>query len=103
VLRDHHGHVVVQDLDRQDLACLAKNFLLFTLDDGARPVVRVHHLVADLVQTDSLSRVVKAPALVKTAGGAGSLPKISVKAAFFQGFWNTPAQGGFWMGPAASA
>jgi hypothetical protein len=31
-------------------------------------VVRVHHLVADLVQADSLSRVVKAPAAKMAAG-----------------------------------
>ena len=45
-----HGHVVVQDLDRQVLALLAEHLALLLLDDRACPVVRIHHLVADLEQ-----------------------------------------------------
>src|SRR4051812_20804911 len=48
--RDLHGHIVVQDLDRQVLALLAKDLTRFLLDNRPGTVVRVHHLVADLVQ-----------------------------------------------------
>ena len=48
VLARHvHGHVVVQDLDRQVLALLAQDLALFLLHDRACPVVRIHHLVAN--------------------------------------------------------
>src|ERR1700712_921029 len=46
--RDHDGHVVVEDLDRQVLAYLAKNVLLFLLDHLAGPMMGVDHVVADL-------------------------------------------------------
>ena len=48
--RDVHGHLVVVDLDRQVLPLLAEHLALLLLDDRTGPVVRVHHLVADLVQ-----------------------------------------------------
>src|SRR5215208_30148 len=47
--RDHDGHVVVKDLDRQVLALLAEHRLELLLLDLAGAVVRVHHVVADLV------------------------------------------------------
>jgi hypothetical protein len=50
---DVHGHVVVIDLDREVLANLAEHVLLLTLHDRPCPVVRIHHLVADLVQAQS--------------------------------------------------
>ena len=46
--RDHHGHVVVEDLDREVLALLAEHLLLLLLEDLARAVVRVDDVVADL-------------------------------------------------------
>src|SRR5205823_8549805 len=46
---DVHRHVVMQDLDREVFALLAQNVLLLALHDRACTVVRVHHLVADLV------------------------------------------------------
>ena len=46
--RDHDRHVVVKDLDREVLAYLAEDVLLFLLDHLARPMMRVDHVVADL-------------------------------------------------------
>src|SRR3954467_6693860 len=45
--RDHHRHVVVQDLDRQVLATLAENRLLLLLEDLACPMVGIHDAVTD--------------------------------------------------------
>ena len=51
VLARHvHGHVVVEDLDREVLARLAQNLALFLPHDCACAVVRIHHLVADVEQ-----------------------------------------------------
>ena len=47
--RDHDGHVVVEDLDRQVLALLAQHLLLLLLQDLARPMMRIHDVVPDLV------------------------------------------------------
>ena len=52
VARDVDGHVVVQDLNRQVLALLPEHLARLALDDRARTVVRIHHLVADLEQAD---------------------------------------------------
>ena len=46
--RDHHRHVVVQDLDGQVLALLTEQILRFLLEDLAGPVVRVDDVVAAL-------------------------------------------------------
>ena len=46
--RDHDGHVVVEDLDREVLALLAEDLLRFLLEDLAGPVMRVDDVVADL-------------------------------------------------------
>jgi hypothetical protein len=73
VLARHvHGHVVVKDLDRQVLALRAENLALLLLYDRASPVVRIHHLVADLEQPTPLSMpvVAKTPA-GKMAAGEG--------------------------------
>src|SRR5919198_1360662 len=44
VLRRHvHGHVVVQDLDREVLTLLAEDLALFLLHDRPSPVVWIHH------------------------------------------------------------
>ena len=53
---DHDRHVVVEDLDRQVLAPLPEDLLQLLLDDVARTVMRVHDLVADLVQPRPLTR-----------------------------------------------
>src|SRR3954453_24076316 len=45
--RDHHRHVVVQDLDRQVLATLAEHRLLLLFEDLACPVVGIHDAVTD--------------------------------------------------------
>src|SRR5437588_6183570 len=50
VARHHHGHVVVKDLDREVLARLAEHLLLLLLQDLARPVMWIDHLVAHLVR-----------------------------------------------------
>ncbi len=46
--RDHHGHVVVEDLDRQVLTTLPEDVLHLLLEHLARPVVRIDDAVADL-------------------------------------------------------
>src|SRR3954453_10356260 len=46
--RDHDGHVVVEDLDREVLAYLAEDVLLFLLDHLAGPMMGIDHVVADL-------------------------------------------------------
>jgi hypothetical protein len=46
--RDHDGHVVVEDLDREVLPHLAEDLLLLLLDDLAGTVMRVDDVVADL-------------------------------------------------------
>ena len=46
--RDHDGHVVVEDLDREVLALLAEDLLLLLLEDLAGAVVRIDDVVADL-------------------------------------------------------
>ena len=43
-------HVVVQDLNREVFAFLTEHFPLVLLDHGARSVMRIHDLIADLVQ-----------------------------------------------------
>ena len=45
--RDHDGHVVVKNLDRQVLALLPEDVLLFLLDDLPGTVMRVHDVVAN--------------------------------------------------------
>jgi hypothetical protein len=56
VLRRHvHRHVVVENLDRQVLATLPEDLPLLLLHDCARPVVRIHHFVTDVVQAASPS------------------------------------------------
>src|SRR4051794_15688304 len=50
--RDVHRHVVVEDLDRHVLPLLPEHCAGFFLYNGACTVVRIHHLVADLVQAD---------------------------------------------------
>ena len=47
-----HGHVVVQDLNRQVLALLAEDGALLLFDDRPRAVMGVDHLLADLEQPD---------------------------------------------------
>jgi hypothetical protein len=47
--RNHDGHVVVKDLDGQVLALLAEDLLDLLLQDLARSVVWVDHVVPDLV------------------------------------------------------
>jgi hypothetical protein len=57
VVRGHlDGHVVVEDLDRQILALLAEHLPQLLLHDRACPMVRIDHLVADLVQARPLFR-----------------------------------------------
>src|SRR4051812_37900343 len=46
--RDHHRHVVMKDLDREVLAHLAQDVLLFLLDHLAGPVMGIDHVVTDL-------------------------------------------------------
>jgi hypothetical protein len=46
--RDHDGHVVVQDLDGEVLALLTEHLAALLLEDLARPVVGVDHVVAAL-------------------------------------------------------
>ncbi len=48
--RDHHGHVVVQDLDGEVVALLPEHFFLLDLHDLARTVMRVDDLVTDCIQ-----------------------------------------------------
>src|SRR5262245_2320430 len=50
VSRHVDGHVVVKDLDRQVFALFTQHLARFLLDDRACSVVRIHHLIADLVQ-----------------------------------------------------
>src|SRR3954452_10030767 len=50
--RDHDGHVVVQDLDRQVQALLAEHRLHLLLEDLAGAVVWVHDVVPDRVLLD---------------------------------------------------
>ena len=69
--RDLHGHVVVQDLDRQVLALLPQHLARLLLDDCACAVVRIHHLVADLVQADLPLLI----AFTKRAGGVSRRPE----------------------------
>src|SRR5665647_1396693 len=45
--RDHDGHVVVQDLDREVVTLLPEHFFLLDLRDLARTVMRVDDLVTD--------------------------------------------------------
>ena len=51
--RDHDGHVVVEDLDREVLAHLAEDVLLLLLDDLAGPMMGIDDVVADL-EVDAL-------------------------------------------------
>jgi hypothetical protein len=55
----------MEDLDRQVLALGPQNLALLLLYDRACPVVRIHHLVADLEQPTPLSMpvVAKTPAV----------------------------------------
>src|SRR5918998_6056239 len=47
--RDHHGHLVVDDLDCEVLALGAEYVAYLLLEDLAGPVMGVDHVVADLV------------------------------------------------------
>src|SRR4051794_7939204 len=54
--RDHDGHVVMKDLDREVLAHLAEDVLLFLLDHLAGPMMGIDHVVADLeIDVDDLA------------------------------------------------
>ena len=47
--RNHHGHVVVKDLDGQVLALLTEDLLHLLLEDLPRPMVGVDDVIADVV------------------------------------------------------
>jgi hypothetical protein len=54
--RDHHGHVVVQDLDREVLTGLPEDVLLLLPNHLARAVMRIDHMVTDF-ELDELYRL----------------------------------------------
>src|SRR5919198_3121009 len=89
VLRRHvHGHVVVQDLDREVLTLLAEDLALFLLHDRPSPVVWIHHLVADFVQARPFPSYVTATPAVRSAGGVATiLPKTRWKRPLFRLRW----------------
>src|SRR5262249_31017415 len=99
--RDVHRHVVVQDLDRQVFPLLTEDCAGLFLHDGACTVVRIHHLVADLVQADpplsSLTSPERRRAEPRRRHHSG-YQKVAPKAQYFQGFSTldrkSPAQSG---------
>jgi hypothetical protein len=56
--RNHDGHVVVQDLDREVLALLTEHLAPFLLQDLTGPVMWIHDVVAKL-ELDVLERTVQ--------------------------------------------
>src|SRR5581483_7999751 len=104
--RNVHRHVVVQDLDGQVLPRLAANLALLALYDRPCSVVRVHHLVADLVQADSLSRRFRrsAGAFLGPPARISEPTRVGEKTPVFQGFSRKiPAQTALSPSAAASA
>ncbi len=45
--RNHHGHVVVEDLDREVLAALAEHLFLLLAQDPSGPMMRIDDAVAN--------------------------------------------------------
>ena len=79
-----HGHVVVEDLDREVLPRLAENLALLLPHDCPRAVVRIDDLVADVEQEGLPDVGIRR--LREKVPAASSLPAIrSHDSAFFTG------------------
>ena len=79
-----HGHVVVEDLNREVLACLSENLALLLPDDRPRAVMWVDDLVADVEQEDLPDVAIRC--LHEKRAGKVFLPAIrSHNSAFFTG------------------